>query len=201
METNPSLPIQHFITKEQLATLPLVTFPGRITVIETHDSAVEALQALNTEAVVGFDTETKPSFRKGAPNKMSLIQLSTLDHCYLFRINKTGFIDELAAFMLDQSVLKIGLSIKDDFYVLHRSVDIEPQGFIDLQSYVREFNISDSSLQKIYALLFRGRISKGQRLSNWEAPELTEHQQIYAAIDAWACLRIYLHLRDGHFKP
>ena len=79
--------------------------------------------------------------------------------------------------------------------------ELDPQGFIDLQEYVKYFHISDISLQKIYAIIFGERISKTQRLTNWEAPTLTEAQQTYAAIDAWACLRLYRRLRSGNFHP
>jgi ribonuclease D len=101
----------------------------------------------------------------------------------------------------DENIIKIGLSVHDDFNVMRRTCEIEPKGFIDLQTYVKQFHISDISLQKIYAILFGERISKNQRLTNWEAEALTEGQQQYAAIDAWACLKIYYYLRSGAFKP
>ena len=189
------------INKDTLATLPTVTFPGQITVIDSIEDAAEALAQLRKHHVVGFDTETKPSFRKGRTNTVSLIQISTDSHCYLFRINHIGFCDEIRAFMEDPSVAKIGLSLKDDFHVLHKIAEFTPAGFIDLQEFVKNFLITDCSLQKIYGIIFNQRISKSQRLSNWEAESLTQSQQIYASIDAWACLRIYTHLQSGGFKP
>lgn len=189
------------ISKEQLATLPIEEFDGQITVIETIPAVTEALMEIRRAGTVGFDTETKPSFRKGQLNKVSLIQVSTSDHCYLFRINKTGLCPELVSFLEDSSVRKVGLSLKDDFLVLHRLVQFEPAGFIDLQETVREFAITDASLQKIYAIIFNRRISKSQRLSNWEAPVLTVSQQSYASIDAWACLRIHSALTSHRFNP
>lgn len=189
------------ITKEQLSELPIVTFPGAISVIETIEEAVEALARLSDEPIIGFDTETKPTFRKGHTNTVALIQMSTLDHSYLFRLNKIGFIDEMRRFFENPSVTKVGLSLKDDFFVLHRIHEFEPEGFIDLQQFVKQYNISDCSLQKIYGIIFNGRISKSQRLSNWEASQLSTPQQIYASIDAWACLRIYNYLTSGEFHP
>lgn len=132
---------------------------------------------------------------------MSLIQISTLDHSFLFRLNKLGFFQEMREFMETDDVVKVGLSLRDDFHVLHRIAAFEPQNFVDLQAVVKTFRISDSSLQKIYGILFSGRISKSQRLSNWEAAELSPGQQNYASIDAWACLRIYNLLTDGGFDP
>lgn len=189
------------ITKEQLSGLPTVEFPGSITVVETLPEALEALRFINTCERVGFDTETKPNFRKGQTNTVSLIQISTLDRSFLFRLNKLGFFQELRDFMESDRIEKVGLSLRDDFHVLHRIAAFEPANFIDLQSVVKDFNITDSSLQKIYGIIFNGRISKSQRLSNWEAEQLSQGQQVYASIDAWACLRIYNHLMAGSFIP
>lgn len=189
------------ISKEQLSGLPTVEFPGAITVLENIPDAQEALRYLRTCQAVGFDTETKPNFRKGQTNTVSLIQISTLDHSFLFRLNKLGFFDELREFMECEDVVKVGLSLRDDFHVLHRLAPFEPANFVDLQNVVKTFHIADSSLQKIYGIIFNGRISKSQRLSNWEAAQLSPRQLIYASIDAWACLRIYKHLMDGCFDP
>jgi len=189
------------ISKEQLSLLPIVGFPGEISVIENMTDALEALEYLKKCNVVGFDTETKPNFRKGHINSVSLIQISTLDHSFLFRLNKLGLFPELIAFMESDLVAKVGLSLHDDFHMLHRIAAFEPHNFIDLQSVVKSFHIADSSLQKIYGIIFQGRISKSQRLSNWEASELSHGQMVYASIDAWACLRIYLYLTEGCFDP
>lgn len=189
------------ISKDQLSALPTVEFPGAITAVETLPDATEALDFLGKQRAVGFDTETKPNFRKGQTNTVSLIQISTLDHSYLFRLNKLGFCDELKKFMESDSVVKVGLSLKDDFHMLHKIADFDPHNFVDLQNVVKSFHIADSSLQKIYGILFNGRISKSQRLSNWEAAKLSAGQMIYASIDAWACLKIYNHLTSGSFEP
>lgn len=182
--------------------MPGVSFPGRIVVVNTPEEARAAVESLAGCAVVGFDTETRPSFRKGEHHKAALIQVSTADTCYLFRINRFGITPELISFLEDKETIKVGLSLHDDFTVMHRqSAGFNPAGFIELQKFVRPFGIADSSLQKIYAIIFGERISKSQRLTNWEAPELTLPQQQYAAIDAWACLRIYNILTDGTFDP
>lgn len=190
------------ITKEAIASMPVVTYPGTVQVIDSIDSALPALRELTRARMVGFDTETRPSFHKGQMHKVALMQLSTDSHCYLFRINKLGIFDAMKRFIENPDVMKIGLSVHDDFNVLHRSDEtLAPQGFIDLQAYVRQFNIYDISLQKIYAIVFGEKISKHQRLTNWEADKLTPGQQAYAALDAWACLRLYRWLSEGHFDP
>lgn len=182
------------IDKATLATLPAEVFPGRIELVQTPAAAVKALRFLMDQPMVGFDTETRPTFRKGESHNVALMQLSTPDICFLFRLNRLGLIPELQEFLESAQVTKIGLSTKDDFHVLRRLAPVEPRGFIELQSWIKQFGIGEASLTKIYALVFGKRISKAQRLTNWEATELTLPQQRYAALDAWACLRIYQHL-------
>lgn len=189
------------ITKQQISTMPVATFGGSITVVDTPERAAEAAAVLMRERVIGFDTETKPSFKKGQSNKVALMQLSTLDQCFLFRLNIIGIDPELTQLLESQDITKIGLSIHDDFNVMHRSSKVQPKAFVELQTFVKDYSITDSSLQKIFAIIFGKRISKSQRLTNWEAPVLTPSQQAYAATDAWACLMIYNSLTQGAFKP
>lgn len=189
------------IPKEVLSQLPQVECPTTIEVIETAAQARKALGRLMRCKEVGIDTETRPNFRKGDNHKVSLIQVSTMKESYLFRINKTGLMSELCALLESPDVMKVGLSLRDDFNGLRRIAEIEPQNVLELQDYVGQFGIVDASLQKIYGVLFGRRISKGQRLSNWEAQQLSEAQQHYAAIDAWSCLKIYRYLQRGSFKP
>ncbi|WP_348673535.1 3'-5' exonuclease [Duncaniella dubosii] len=189
------------ICKEALSALPIVHYRGGIMVVDTMDKARVALRELSRARVVGFDTETRPSFRKGRLHNVALMQLATDDYCFLFRLNVLGIFDGLKAFLENPSITKIGLSVHDDFSVMRRSADINPEGFVELQDYVKRYCIADTSLQKIYAIVFGECISKGQRLTNWEAPELTDNQQHYAALDAWACLRLYRYLGSGAFDP
>ena len=185
------------IDKATINELPIESFAGRIHVVDTVDQAKKAVEVLRQHNVLGIDTETKPSFRKGRTNKVSLIQLSTDAECFLFRINKIGFIEELRDLLTDPNMTKIGISLRDDFSVLHRVDSFEPRNFVDLQSVVGQYGIADMSLQKIYAIIFGKKISKSQRLSNWEADQLSVPQQYYAALDAWACLHIYEALQEG----
>ena len=179
------------ITKEEIAAFNTEEFNGRIFVIDTPDKADKAVIYLSGFKDLGFDTETRPSFKKGNLNSVALIQLATDNRCYLFRLNKIGISSSLIRLLSNANIRKIGLSLKDDFNTMSRRMKFTPEGFIDLQKMVSEYNIADMSLQKIYAILFQKKISKNQRLSNWEADELTEAQKKYAAIDAWACLKIY----------
>ena len=191
--------IQAKITKEEISKLPTEEFKGRIVILSTERDAEKAVNyLLHNASMVGFDTETRPSFKKGRVYKVALMQVSTEDTCFLFRLNHIDLPDSLKAFLKDESVLKIGLSLRDDFSAIRKRMDkIDLNNFLDLQAYVGKFGIEDASLQKIYAILFGKRISKGQRLSNWEAETLTEAQQKYASLDAWACLEIYKTLHES----
>ena len=184
--------IKNTVTKAEIAAMQKVFFEGRIFVIYTEEDADKAVEYLKTHQIVGVDTETRPSFKRGTTHKVALLQISTVDTCFLFRLNRIGMPASLQDFLMSDT-LKIGLSLKDDFMMLRRrkNMHAEEGNWIELQDYVGRFGIEDRSLQKIYANLFGQKISKSQRLSNWEADTLTEAQMRYAATDAWACVEIY----------
>lgn len=189
------------IDKNLISSMETVRFPGNIYVIDNPLKVTPALNVLKSKEIIGFDTETRPSFRKGVVHKVSLIQLSDEEECFLFRLNKIGFNADLMTFLASEKPMKIGLSLHDDFNMINHTTALRPKGFVDLQNLVGQFKISDISLQKIYAILFQQKISKSQRLTNWEANELTPAQQQYAAIDAWACVKIYKYLSANEFNP
>ena len=182
------------ITKEEITQYEVEDFSGEIFVIDKLIDADRAVDYLYGFKRLGFDTETRPTFKKGNIHGVALVQLATDDTCFLFRLNQIDFPPSLAKLLSDPAILKIGLSLRDDFCSMGRKTKFTPEGFIDIQKIVNDHDISDLSLQKVYALLFQKKISKSQRLSNWEADLLTEAQQKYAALDAWACLKIYEEL-------
>lgn len=182
------------ISKEDVALLEKDFFEGRIIVIQSNEEAKKAIAYLSEFKTVGIDTESKPSFKKGRQNKIALLQISTDECCFLFRLNIMGFSPELATFLENPNITKVGLSLKDDFMMLRGISAFTPKGFVDIQSIVDNYGIGEKSLQKIYAILFGKKISKSQRLSNWEADVLTDAQKRYASTDAWATLRIYKKL-------
>jgi len=186
--------LQSTITKEELALLPSEKFEGRIYVASTEAEAQKAVDYLSRFPILGFDTETKPCFRKGVKRNVALVQISTDEACFLFRLNGKGLFQPLIDLLLNPNILKIGLSLRDDFTNIRRSNNITPQGFIDLQNIAPDYGIKEMSLTKMYAILFGKKISKNQRLTNWEANALTELQKQYAALDAWACIKIYNQL-------
>ena len=190
--------VKRTITKEDISEMPKVSFEGKIIVICTEKDAQRAVAFLSNYPVLGIDSETKPSFVKGRSHKVSLLQISTDDYCFLFRLNLIGLHKALIDLLENPSIVKVGLSLKDDFLALRKRVSFKQQNCIELQEFVKPFGIQDKSLQKIYAILFGHKISKAQRLSNWEAETLSPSQQVYASTDAWTCLKIYNLLQELH---
>lgn len=177
--------------KHEIAKMPRAFFDGDIKVITTAEEADEAVEFLLNQKILGVDTETRPSFQKGVSHKVCLLQVSTEDICFLFRLNHTGLTPSIIKLLTDKSVPKIGLSWHDDLHQLHVRGAFEPGWFIELQDVASDFGVQDMSLQKLYANLFHQKISKTQRLSNWEVEPLKEAQKVYAATDAWACIQLY----------
>ena len=177
--------------KARIQQLPRALFEGRIEVILSESEAAKAVDFLLSQPIIGLDTETRPSFRKGVKYYVSLLQVSTRDICFLFRLKHTGMCPPIIRLLEDMTVPKIGLSLHDDLHQLHEVAQFEPGHFVELQHKVKAFGVEDLSLQKLFANFFGERISKGQRLTNWEADILSESQKRYAATDAWACVLLY----------
>ncbi len=196
---NPRFP-EH-ISNEELQELPSGAFEGEIEVIDNEDSALKACEVLRAAGAIGFDTETRPSFRKGVTNTVALLQLSTSTRAFLFRICDMPLPQCVAELFEDTSVLKIGAAIRDDIRTLQHSRKFTSGGFIDLQHIVNEYGIAELSVRKFGGIVLGIRISKAQRLSNWEAKTLTPAQQSYAATDAWVCLEVYKILMDSPKNP
>lgn len=196
------------ISKQDLAEIDnIAVFSGRIHPIDTLEKANNALKFLKQEKVVGFDSEWKPAFGKGyRHNKVALIQISTQTDAYLFLTSKIGIPIELAKLLAAPHIKKIGLGLKDDCCSIKLLVpDFPFAGFIDLQDIVDEFGIKDKALRRIYAILFNEKMSKSQQKSNWAAIRLSNAQLKYAALDVYACLRIYCYLmekrKEKQMKP
>ena len=176
------------ISNDEVAALEAVHFDGRIEVVETPDALAEACKVLSKEHIIGFDTETRPSFQAGVSYKVSLLQLSTNECCYLIRLNKLPLTREIIQILASDKILKIGADVRNDISGLNKLRKFTARGFIDLQTEVNK------SLRKISGIVLGKRVSKAQRLSNWAAKQLTPQQQMYAATDAWVCIEIYKHL-------
>ena len=185
------------ITVEELAEHELSWFKGEIVLVDNLKTFYEVIPRLLGSDLLGFDTETRPTFKKGRKNSVSLIQLSTGNLACLFRINRIGIPDELVNLLSDPNVIKAGVAVHDDIRFLKGVRKFSPDGFIDLQNFVKDFGIQSSGLKKLAAIVLGFRISKRQQVTDWEAEQLTEAQQIYAATDAWVCYQIYKKLSNG----
>lgn len=185
------------ISGEELRAYDLSWFRGEIVVVDNIKAFRENFPRLLGSKILGFDTETRPSFKKGKKNKVSLIQLANENLACLFRINRIGLPEELAGLLADPDVTKTGVAIHDDLKSLKNIRRFSPSGFIDLQSYVRDFGIQSAGLKKLSAIVLGFRISKQQQVTDWEAETLTEAQAVYAATDAWVCHQIYIKLNNG----
>lgn len=178
-----------------LNALPVERFKGRIITISSRVDARHAVLYLLRQDILGFDTETRPQFRKGGrPNKVSILQVATRGECFIFQLGASGVMEAVKPLLEDNEVLKVALSWGDDIRALHTRLDYTPGTFLDIQKLVGKVGIEDLSLQKIYANLFGKKISKSQRLSNWDSPDLRPEQLTYAATDAWACIQMYEEL-------
>ena len=180
--------------KKRIPSLPVASFQGRIIVVLSNSEAEKAVDYLLAQPQLGVDTETRPSFKRGWQHKVALLQVSSEDICFLFRLNHIGLSAPIIRLLEDKTTPKIGLSWHDDINGLHRLGSFTPGNFIDLQDHVKEIGIEDMSLQKLYANMFGQKISKRQQLSNWERDILDDKQKMYAATDAWACLQLYKEL-------
>ena len=187
------------IKVEELAEHELSWFKGEIVLVDNLETFYRVFPRLLGNNLLGFDTETRPTFKKGRRNSVSLIQLSTENLACLFRINKIGIPDELIDLLSNPLVIKAGVAVHDDIKFLSGVRRFKPNGFIDLQNYVKDFGIQSSGLKKLSAIILGFRISKRQQVTDWEAEVLSEAQQVYAATDAWVCHQIYKKLLvNGH---
>lgn len=184
------------ISREEVNSLPKGEFQGDIYVIENNKDVPRIMPLLSEKNLLGFDTETKPAFRKGTGNRTALIQMASAEQCFLFRINRSGMHPSLIRILSDSGIKKIGLALKDDLKSLTKMYSFSPAGFTDLQQYVGSYGIESKGLRKLAAIVLGLRISKSQQTSNWEKNILTEKQIRYAATDAWVCREIWCKLNN-----
>lgn len=182
------------IKADEIKALPLSAFTGEIIVVDDPETVEHAVEMLKGYDVLGFDTETKPAFKKGVINGVAVLQLATAGRTFIFRLNRTGLPAPLASLLADRDVLKIGAAIRDDIKSLQKITRFRPAGFVELQDMVKDYNIKDSGLRKLAGIVLGIQISKSQQVSNWEKERLTDAQLIYAATDAWVCHEIYRKL-------
>jgi ribonuclease D len=181
---------KYIVTQEEINQLPLGAFEGNIHLINNPDAANEAAELLMSEPVIGFDTESRPSFKKGQHFPVSLIQLATETDAYLFRLSRTGIPEKLKSLFETDSIRKIGVGMKGDMSEM-RVKGVEGKNFIDLEKIAASHKFKQRGIRALAAFFLKIRVSKSAQKSNWSRDRLTPAQIKYAATDAWVCLRIY----------
>lgn len=184
----------HHFNKELIQHLPLAGFEGEVIIVDTAEAVAPAVEYLSQQTMIGVDTEARPSFTRGVHYPTALVQISTEERCYLFRLTHVGMPPELCEIFSNPAICKVGLAFKDDLRGLRRRRDFKPANCVDIQDLVGQYGILDMGLQKIFAICFGKKISKSQQLTNWENSHLTPEQARYASTDAWATLLIYKDL-------
>jgi len=184
------------ISKEELNELPVQGFEGEIVVVDFAHDVKKIMPYLKKQKILGFDTETKPTFAKGDKNRVALLQLATQKSAFIFRLSIMGLPPELIEILSNPKIIKVGVAINDDIKALKAIHNFKSDGFVEIQEKVKEFEIENFGLKKLSGLLLGFRISKAQQTSNWEAEQLTEAQIKYAATDAWVSLEIYNRLLE-----
>jgi ribonuclease D len=182
------------ISREKISSLPLRSFKGKIVLLNEPGKLQSAFDEIREHSAIGFDTETRPSFRKGEFHKVSLLQIAIPEKAFLIRLNHTGLTTSIIDFLESDATQKAGVGIRDDIKALHKLSRFQPMGFTELSTLAKASGLQVESVKKLTALLLGFRISKGAQTSNWDAPTLTQKQLEYAATDAWVCLEIYRKL-------
>lgn len=189
--------IPYSISKEEVNELPLGQYEGPIHLIDKPHLVEDAVDYLENQSLLGFDTETKPSFRKGQFNQVSLLQLSTSSRAFLFRLQHIGFPPALQSLLEKENVIKVGAAVQDDLKALGKLTNsFSPQSFFDLNEELKKIGFQNVGVRNLCGMVLKIRISKAEQVSNWEANVLTEKQCRYAATDAWACLEIFQVLKE-----
>lgn len=193
---------QETISNEEVNSLELGQFDGEIVLAHSKKEVQSVLEEIWKEEVIGFDTETKPSFQKGVKNSVSLVQLATPEKAYLIRLNHSGLTRDLRDLLATPKITKVGIALRDDLKDLQDLSSFDPDGFVELNKLVKQIGIQSNGLRKLVAIILGFRVSKSAQTSNWENEILSEKQQRYAATDAWVCIEMYQHLvKNGHIQP
>jgi len=200
----PDIPAQYLksFTKDDINAMPLRRYEGPVTVVRTEKQRTKALKEMAGEPLLGFDTETRPVFKKGRkPGPPSLVQLATETHAYVFQINLLPMCNGLCDLLADKSVIKTGVAVRDDILGLQRLAEFTPAGFIDLSDISAKARMQTHGLRNMAANLLGFRISKSAQCSNWAKEKLTPQQVNYAATDAWVSRELYVALRELGLTP
>ncbi len=184
------------ISTDEVNALPMRAYEGEIVLIDSKEDVEKAVAEIEQFSIIGFDTESRPAFKKGESYPISLLQFATPQKVYLFRVNKIGMPAPVSRLLSNANIIKLGIALHDDIKDLRRLGVANPQGYQDIHSFIKDKGVINTGLRKLTAMILGFRISKNQQTSNWENGVLNERQQVYAATDAWVCLKIYEKLKE-----
>ncbi len=190
------MPLQERISTEEVNALPMQAYEGEIVLIDSKEQVEKAVLEIEQYSIVGFDTESRPAFKKGESHPVSLLQFATPKKVYLFRVNLVGMPAPISRLLSNPNLTKLGIALHDDIKDLRKLGVANPQGYQDIHSFIKDKGVINTGLRKLAAMILGFRISKTQQTSNWENTVLNERQQTYAATDAWVCLKIYEKLKE-----
>ncbi|MDD4882571.1 MAG: 3'-5' exonuclease domain-containing protein 2 [Gallionellaceae bacterium] len=191
MNTPPTLPAGA-ISREEIAELPIRRYEGKVSLVATPEALEQAMVDIRQERVLGFDTETRPSFRKGESHLPCLVQVATARAVYLFQLRQVDCSEALAEVMAEPGIVKAGVALAHDLRQLGQVFPITARSVLDLGIVARRNDIDQTGLRNLAGILLGIRIPKGSRTSNWAAPSLSPAQINYAATDAWVSRELYL---------
>ena len=184
------------ISREEMALLPIRRYEGEIVLVADHRALVRAVDDIGHEAVVGWDTETRPAFRKGEMYLPSLVQVATSRAVYVFQLARLDVSAQVAGFFAAPGILKVGISVKDDLTKLAMVFPLAPAAVLDAGMVARRHGMEQTGLRNLAGIFLGFRVPKGAKTTNWAAARLSEQQIVYAATDAWACRELYLKFRE-----
>jgi len=183
-----------FITKEEINDLELDKYSGEIVIVDTKIALAKVCKEISQSKLIGIDTETKPSFKKGLIYQVALLQIATDKKVYIIRLKRVKMSQDLAQIFSNKDIVKVGIAVRDDIKDLKKIIPFNEQSIVDLNVLAPQLGFESIGAKKLSALVLGIRISKRQQVSNWEVEDLTQAQIDYAATDAWICREIYLKL-------
>jgi ribonuclease D len=187
-------PIPANIAKEQINNLPLARYAGPVSVIARQRDLAGAVDYLSDETLLGFDTESRPSFRRGDNHPVALLQLAGVERVFLFQLQLLDNLDPLFSLLADPAIRKAGVAIRDDIRKLRDLAEFSQANFVEISDLSRRLEVNNTGLRSLCAMFLGFRVSKGAQVTNWARRDLAENQIAYAATDAWVSRLLYLKL-------
>ena len=179
------------LSKNEINALPLIQYEGDIEILTSKDNIQAAINDLKNYDLIGFDTETKPTFVKGPLNPPSIMQLACDDKVYIFQFDNDEILKKLSSILSNENITKCGVSVDRDLIELMYLSPFDPISFVDLGNVARENEIPHHGLRGLVAMFLKHRISKGSQTSDWSKISLSDSQISYAATDAWVSLELF----------